>query len=312
MPSTKKETPHVFISSTVEGLAEYRQAARDAALRAVFQPRMMEYWAASASNPPYPECMAKVDETDLLVVIVAHRYGWIPPDQPEGGKKSITWLECERAKDNGKEILAFIVDPKVDWPEKDKETFRLTKAINEGKGNIPKLAIDVNASVQLLEKFKTWINNHVGIRKTFTTPDNLEKEIIHALYEWRKRNEKIVAIVKPRAAKKYYLQWLNVECSKMDIRGLQTGDEEAKSFGIEELYVPLKTLEKGGEERNAGKLRPVAQKAVENCTMFFIIRSPSSLVNQGPGKRLSFGASLFFYRKLCLALTLLPPKRNCN
>ena len=44
----------------------------------------MEYFAASGDKPPLPACLAKVAETDVLVVLVAHRYGWVPPDQAEG------------------------------------------------------------------------------------------------------------------------------------------------------------------------------------------------------------------------------------
>jgi hypothetical protein len=112
--------PLVFISSTEEDLKDYRAAAREATLRAGFQPVMMEYFAAQGQSQPYRGCMAKVDPCHLLVVIVAHRYGWIPQDQPGGQPKSITWLECEHAqtKKNQAEVLAFVVDEKCDWPAK--------------------------------------------------------------------------------------------------------------------------------------------------------------------------------------------------
>src|SRR2546425_7832955 len=93
-----KITPAVFISSTKEDLGPYRSAARDAAIRAGFTTTMMEYFVAKGQYRPYKECMAAVAECDLLVVIVAHRYGWKPADQPrrkDRRYKSITWLECE-------------------------------------------------------------------------------------------------------------------------------------------------------------------------------------------------------------------------
>jgi len=91
--------PVVFVSSTSEELKPYRQAAKEAAVSARFHPEMMEYFVASGKNPPYRACMAKekVEGADLLVAIVAHRYGWIPADRPGGAVKSITWLECEEA-----------------------------------------------------------------------------------------------------------------------------------------------------------------------------------------------------------------------
>ena len=120
-----KMTPHVFISSTKEDLEPYRIAARDAAIQAGFQPVMMDYFSAQSERPPYPACMAKVDPCDVVVVIVAHRYGWVPQDQPGKKDKSITWLECEHAlnKKPKAEVLAFVVDEKCNWPHELPEQY---------------------------------------------------------------------------------------------------------------------------------------------------------------------------------------------
>ena len=76
--------------------------------------------------------MRKVSEADLLVVLVAHRYGWVPPDQEGDLHKSITWLECEHAASEGKEVLAFLVDEKHPWPAEFREDHRLTAAMQNG------------------------------------------------------------------------------------------------------------------------------------------------------------------------------------
>ncbi|NLF67862.1 MAG: DUF4062 domain-containing protein [Candidatus Anammoximicrobium sp.] len=127
----------VFISSTSEDLKGHREAARDAALAAGMLPVMMEYFTASGARPPLPTCLAKVSETDVLVVIVAHRYGWVPPDQPEDQHKSITWLECEQAVSDGKEVLAVLVDEKEPWPEAGREEYRLNEAMRNGVKDQP-------------------------------------------------------------------------------------------------------------------------------------------------------------------------------
>ena len=87
--------PVVFISSTSEDLEEYRQQAAKAAVASGFAPRIMEYFAATGHAPSLPACLEKVAEAEVVVVIVAHRYGWVPegPDNPDA--KSITWLECD-------------------------------------------------------------------------------------------------------------------------------------------------------------------------------------------------------------------------
>lgn len=102
--STTRRLPVAFISATKEDLETCRTAARDAAIRAGFYPVMMEYWAAGTGNPPVEKCLKEVDGADVVIAIVAHRYGWIPDGQAEGQRKSITWMECERALSE-KEVL---------------------------------------------------------------------------------------------------------------------------------------------------------------------------------------------------------------
>jgi hypothetical protein len=82
------DKPVVFISSTCEDLKRtgHRDAARDAALGAEMSLDMQEYWPAR-DNPPLKECLARVGKVDVLVVIVAYRFGWVPPDQPEKDRK---------------------------------------------------------------------------------------------------------------------------------------------------------------------------------------------------------------------------------
>src|SRR5712692_1620212 len=97
------DRPTVFISSTCEDLVLYREAAKESVIEAGCHPDMMEYFAASGNNPPVPNCIAKVNAADVLLVIIAHRYGWIP-SQDNHERKSITWIECEAAHKK-KEIL---------------------------------------------------------------------------------------------------------------------------------------------------------------------------------------------------------------
>ena len=124
MPSTK---PVVFISSTAKDLPQHREAAARAARQAGFDWQMMEEFEAQALMQPYPACMAKVRECDVLIVLVAHRYGRVPDDQPDKQAKSITWLECEAAlRAPAKEVLALVIDPDYKWPAELKESYRAT------------------------------------------------------------------------------------------------------------------------------------------------------------------------------------------
>ncbi|HXM40419.1 MAG TPA: SUMF1/EgtB/PvdO family nonheme iron enzyme [Bryobacteraceae bacterium] len=223
--------PTVFISSTSEDLKPYRDAARDAAIGAGLLPTMMEYFPATG-RPSLPECLRKVSQADLVVAIVAHRYGWVPPDQPAGEYKSITWLECEHAEREGKLVLGLLVDPAIDWPVQLKESYRVTAAIEDGTFT-PTLAEEVQRNIANLAKFKQWLSRN--LRPTFQNPHDLRHKIEIALREWRGE----IPTVEGDPAK--YLDSLRKETAFIDIRGLQVGTGKAFRFPIEDLYIPLTT-----------------------------------------------------------------------
>ena len=248
--------PIVFISSTAEDLKPYRAAARDAAVGADFLPRMMEYFVASGSKPPLEECLAKVSEADVLVVIVAHRYGWIPSQQPGNGSKSITWLECEQAIRDNKEVLVFLIDEAQPWPEEHREEYEITRAVREQRAT-PALLETVQRNVARLCEFKAWLNSR-GIRQTFTTSEDLRGKVSDALRVWRERHPaahppSTSAPVAPRDPTSY-LRSLYERTAHIDIRGLAAGTGRAHRFPIEDLFIPLTTtLGERGLAVEAGK-----------------------------------------------------------
>jgi len=286
--------PKAFISSTVDDLTEYRTAVRDAATRLGFFPVLSDNFNASGARP-LDECLAKVDECDVLVVIVAHRYGWIPDNQPGKGRKSITWLECERARSNGKEVLAFLVDEKMEWDEKKKETYRLVEAANRGALTLA-LAEEVQHAVAQLNAFKAWLNKNY-VRDTFTNYSDLAAKVSPALSDWRRKHrtrfpETLVADDPTR-----YLQWVYDECSTIPIRGLAVGTGKAHTFGIEELYIPLKTSDATGERRQGNKVGNM-EEAPRNVELHETLRHKYLTIIGDPGagkttflRRIAFHAS---------------------
>lgn len=183
----------MFISSTCEDLKPYREAARDAALAAGFRPVMQEYFEATA-NPPVPECLERVAGCHVLVAIIAHRYGWVPESQGQGGK-NITWLECEHALHKRKEVLAFVLDKDVKWPAEFKESYRIAAA-TEGGIVSQGLINEVNRNVNKLAEFRQWLSDG-RIRATFNNPDDLRSKILSALYSWRERQQDRRAVKRP-------------------------------------------------------------------------------------------------------------------
>ena len=161
----------VFLSSTALDLAAHRQVADDTLLRLQQQSVAMERFGALPGTP-VEECERLAATCDVLVCIVAHRYGF----EPEPGRGSITLREVEAARQVGKPVYAWIVDDKHPWTEV-KEQDRLTQP--EILAN-PDKQQEVIAALQGLLSFKAWLRANVTV-DTFTTPDDLGRKIATAL-----------------------------------------------------------------------------------------------------------------------------------
>jgi hypothetical protein len=144
----------VFIGSTQQDLADYRQSVRDTVLAFDFFPAMMEYWPAMSMDA-VELCMKKVDESDVYVGIFAHRYGYCP----EGCDISITEMEFNRAEENNIPRLCFLIDETIPWS--------------------PNL-IEDEPGKSRLATFKSRIDNTL-IRAKFRNPDHLALEVAKAL-----------------------------------------------------------------------------------------------------------------------------------
>lgn len=182
----RHDIPRAFISSTVEDLRRYRLAARDAVIRTNLFPEMQEYFTASDDNPPLEECLRRVRTAEVLIVIVARRYGWVPEGQAPNQYKSITWLEAEEAVRTSKEVLAFILDESAEWPKDATEGYRLAVAA-ERADVTPELASEVQRKIKNLSRFKKWLQAR-SICAKFKTADSLKANVEAALREWRTRH----------------------------------------------------------------------------------------------------------------------------
>jgi hypothetical protein len=228
----------VFISSTSKDLEEYRTAARDAVLSAGCQPVMMEYCTPQGKRKPLEACLREVDGCDVVIAIVAHRYGWVPKSQPGADTKSITWLECERALARKIEVIAFVVSEKCPWPASRKESYRLMRA-SEGGQYTPELAEEVNRNIRRLREFKEWLSE-LGFRGQFAKPEDLKLPIALALTA---RTGGVAADTSR------YLAWLREHTGWIEIRGLQVGSGQVHRFPIRDLYTPLTTTGAGRTEQ---------------------------------------------------------------
>ncbi len=110
-PLVPEQRYTVFVSSTHLGNEQRRQLVLDAILQAGMAPVMVEHLGAR-NRPPLDECLAAASTADLLICIVAHRYGSIP----DGRERSYIELEYEA----NPERLVFLIDPKTPCvPDRD-------------------------------------------------------------------------------------------------------------------------------------------------------------------------------------------------
>jgi hypothetical protein len=239
--------PKVFVSSTSRDLGPFRAAIKEVALKRRFTPVMSEHFTASGLVP-LEKCLSAVSDCDLVVAIVARSYGSVPKSQAEA--KSYTWLECEHALDEGKDVLVFVLHEKAEWSVELTEAYRLTAAMESGEF-APELAEEVRRNMGKLAEFRTWLGRG-RVRPTFETLGDLRVEVAAALDDWRQEHpehwpEAVRAGVTGDPTR--YLEDLLQDTAWIDIRGLQVGSGKAHRFPIEDLYVPLKTQQRPGEER---------------------------------------------------------------
>ena len=111
-------TTAVFVSSTFSDLVEYRNAVRTAIRRLGAVDISMENFG-SRDERPLDECIRIIrQETEILVGLYAHRYGFIPP----GEQESITAREYRVALEARIPIIAYLIGETIDRPEDSNET----------------------------------------------------------------------------------------------------------------------------------------------------------------------------------------------
>ncbi|HET9963080.1 MAG TPA: DUF4062 domain-containing protein [Nitrospiraceae bacterium] len=158
----------IYISSTYQDLSDHRSAV-DRTLRRMGHDMIgMEQYVAEG-NKPLERCLTDVRLADLYVVIVAWRYGYVPPEQPASGTLSITELEYEEAKKPpGKPILAFLLDPDTAWP-----TSRVDAMSAEPQRVEPRPGFNIARFRSLLG------TNHLA--GMFRTPDDVASQVAAAV-----------------------------------------------------------------------------------------------------------------------------------
>jgi formylglycine-generating enzyme required for sulfatase activity len=252
--------PIVFISSTSDDLKEHRAQAAAAAEMSGFAVSRMEYFPASGHAPTLEACLEKVGEAEVVVVLVAHRYGWVPDDPANPDAKSITWLECDHARRvTKKEVLAFLVDPAHPWPAELRESNRVVEAMGRPTAEILPIVEEVKRNQEKLDQFKKGLSRY--FRGTFTDAPSVRPLVVQALAEWQRRHPTHEAI--PEGDPETYLKALEDDTRQIRITGLATKRAEPYFFGIDEIYISLTTL--ASHEKPSAEIDPQRRIALERA-----------------------------------------------
>lgn len=178
MNKTTTSIYQIFLSSTAIDMEEHRKKVSDAILRMGDLPVQMETFGA-LPNEPVDVCQSKVRESDALIAMVAHRYGWIPQaDEGGDGHKSITWLEVETALEANIPVFAFLVDTDFVWTQPEEQDLLKQAKSDED-------ALKVHRNVRALKDFRKFLETEAGLtRDIFTTPENLALKVVTSLSNW--------------------------------------------------------------------------------------------------------------------------------
>ena len=161
----------VYVSSTYEDLQEYRNSAINLLKRAEYSTVAMEDYVATDARP-LEKCLQDVANCDLYICIVGSRYGFIPPEEENNARLSITQLEYEQAQKFSKPSLIFILSE-----------FGLQLSVPEENGE----------QISKLRGFKQAIG--LGHVISFVdTPSDLAEKLAASLHNWRLQTEGIKRI----------------------------------------------------------------------------------------------------------------------
>lgn len=213
----------VFVSSTYLDNKERRKLVQDAITMAGMIWHGMEIFPASTDST-VEACLRHVKEADLLVGIIAWRYGW----EPEGHDRSITEMEYDAAQ----ERLMFQLEPSLPVnPDKD---------FDPGPERWDKQ--------KKLDAFKKRFS--ADQMPAYFNETTLGTKVLHALNEWRRKKEPEVVKEEPRAFPQpdpkldkeilTYCEKAESLHATLPVAGFAT--QLKVPIDIEDIYVPLRAM----------------------------------------------------------------------
>jgi hypothetical protein len=98
----------VFVSSTMKDMRNERFAVLERLSSFNFEPVNAEGWGPVGTKS-WPRIQSEIESSDIFVLILGSRYGWMPDKGPKGGLGlSVTHLELKQAQELGIPVLPFL------------------------------------------------------------------------------------------------------------------------------------------------------------------------------------------------------------
>lgn len=224
--SKRKTDYKVFVSSTFLYNEERRKRVADAITRAGMTWHGMEIFPASTENT-VEECLRYAREADVLVGIIAWRYGWIPDNE----EWSITEMEYDAAKKR----LMFLIDPSLPvnpetdfdplpdrWKKQEKlEAFK--QRIK--KDQMPALFKETTLQAVVLDSLNKWRERQES--RSQPAPTKPEPSAVRAADDF---NEEI----------RNYCRKAETFHASLPVAGFAT--RLKVPIDIEDIYVPLRAM----------------------------------------------------------------------
>lgn len=273
-------TPHyrAFVSSTYVDLKDHRSYVIRALRKAGIFVDPMEDWTADPQEPK-KFSQDRVDGCDLCVLLVAFRRGFVA----DGETLSITQLEYQYARDNGIDVLPFLLDDDAPWPRKCDETH-------------------TDAEV---EAWRDELRKSHGCGKFGLDPATIE--IQPAVTRWiaarpEQKTDAAVPIESPSAdSVEHYLKRLADDTKHLTLLGM--GRSLQVELPIAEAYVPLRTtLARSWEEQKTLRVQDGQADYEEKVDLGEVFRKAAVLKYRGvillgePGSGKTTGARQLAWR----------------
>ena len=176
---SERQVLRVFIASTPSDMTACRERVSTTILRPGHFPGSGLKTFTPQPTTPVADCTRESAAADAIIVMVAYRYGSPPATDMGGdGKRSVTWLEVEAAKQAGKPVYAYLIDPTAQWNQ-PKESDLLNTEPKEKH-------VEILARIQGMKEFKEYLNEHCTWA-LFSSADNLAAMVATTLARHMKK-----------------------------------------------------------------------------------------------------------------------------